>query len=97
MKRFAVCTVLSVTSFASFAQAQEMPAAYKQVLDTLGKTGDFKRQRPQGEQSQERSVHHGRERQDPHAVWLRWLGGPDQRHRRHGRDDGGSRADAGRG
>jgi hypothetical protein len=27
---------------ASFAQAQEMPAAYKQVLVTLDKTGDFK-------------------------------------------------------
>src|SRR5436190_8785692 len=34
--------LLSVTSFLSLARAQEMPAAYKQVLDTLGKTGDFK-------------------------------------------------------
>jgi hypothetical protein len=43
MKRLAVLyAVLSVTSFASIARAQEMPAAYKQVLDTLGKTGDFK-------------------------------------------------------
>jgi uncharacterized protein DUF1259 len=42
MKRFVVCAVLSLTSFASLAQAQEMPAAYKAVLDTLGKTGDFK-------------------------------------------------------
>ena len=43
MKRLAVlCAVLSLTSFASLARAQEMPAAYKQVLDTLGKTGDFK-------------------------------------------------------
>jgi Domain of Unknown Function (DUF1259) len=42
MKRFVVCAVVSLTSFASFAQAQEMPAAYQQVLDTLGKTGDFK-------------------------------------------------------
>src|SRR6267154_4437688 len=42
MKRFVGCAVLLVTSLASFAQAQEMPAAYKQVLDTLGKTGDFK-------------------------------------------------------
>jgi hypothetical protein len=33
---------LSLTSFASLAHAQEIPAAYKQVLDTLGKTGDFK-------------------------------------------------------
>ena len=43
MKPLAVlCVVLSVTSFASIARAQEMPTAYKQVLDTLGKTGDFK-------------------------------------------------------
>jgi hypothetical protein len=42
MKRFAVCAVLSLTSFASFAQAQDMPPAYKAVLDTLGKTGDYK-------------------------------------------------------
>jgi hypothetical protein len=43
MKRIAVlCAVISLTSFASLARAQEMPAAYKQVLDTLGKTGDFK-------------------------------------------------------
>src|SRR3981081_4274356 len=43
MKRVAVlCAVLSLTSFAALAQAQEMPAAYKQVLGTLGKTGDFK-------------------------------------------------------
>src|ERR1700716_237859 len=45
MKRVAVlCAVLSLTSFAPLARAQEMPAAYKQVLDTLGKTGDFKDQ-----------------------------------------------------
>ena len=42
MKRFAGCAVLVLTSLVSVAQAQEMPAAYKQVLDTLGKTGDFK-------------------------------------------------------
>src|SRR5437868_2903745 len=43
MKRLAVLgIVLSLTTFASIARAQEMPAAYKQVLDTLGKTGDFK-------------------------------------------------------
>src|SRR5882762_2201910 len=42
MKRFVECTVLLLTSLASLAQAQEVPAAYKQVLDTLGKTGDFK-------------------------------------------------------
>src|SRR5436309_3965916 len=43
MTRIAVlCAVLSLTSFVSLARAQEMPAAYKQVLDTLGKTGDFK-------------------------------------------------------
>jgi hypothetical protein len=42
MKRLAVCAVVSLTSFASLAQAQEIPAAYQQVLETLGKTGDFK-------------------------------------------------------
>lgn len=43
MRRLAVlCAVLSLTAFASFARAQEMPAPYKQVLDALGKTGDFK-------------------------------------------------------
>jgi hypothetical protein len=42
MKRFVGCAVLSVMSFAPVAGAQEMPAAYKAVLDTLGKTGDFK-------------------------------------------------------
>jgi hypothetical protein len=43
MKRFVVLTaILSLTAFVSFARAQEMPAAYKQVLDLLGKTGDFK-------------------------------------------------------
>ena len=31
MKHFVVCAILSLTSFASFAQAQEMPAAYKAV------------------------------------------------------------------
>src|SRR5436190_6507855 len=34
--------LFSLTSFASLARAQEKPAPYKQVLDTLGKTGDFK-------------------------------------------------------
>jgi hypothetical protein len=38
----ALCAVLSLTSFVSLARAQEMPAPYKQVLDTLGRTGDFK-------------------------------------------------------
>src|SRR3954464_9119669 len=42
MKRFAVCAVVLLTSVVSLAQAPEMPAPYKQVLDTLGKTGDFK-------------------------------------------------------
>src|SRR6266498_2667141 len=43
MKRLIVLgALLSLTSVASLARAQEMPAAYKQVLDTLGKTGDFK-------------------------------------------------------
>jgi hypothetical protein len=43
MKRLILLgALLSLTSFASLARAQEMPAPYKQVLDTLGKTGDFK-------------------------------------------------------
>ena len=42
MKRLALCVTLVLSSFASLAQAQDMPAAYKAVLDTLGKTGDFK-------------------------------------------------------
>ena len=43
MKRLAIlCTCLSLVSIATRASAQDMPAAYKQVLDTLGKTGDFK-------------------------------------------------------
>jgi protein-tyrosine-phosphatase len=36
------CAVVSVTSFASVARAQEIPAVYQQVLDALGRTGDFK-------------------------------------------------------
>ncbi len=42
MKRVVLCAILSLSSSAGLAQAQEMPAAYKQVLETLGKTGDFK-------------------------------------------------------
>ena len=43
MKRVVVlCAVLSFTSLAPLARAQEMPAAYRQVLETLGKIGDFK-------------------------------------------------------
>jgi hypothetical protein len=42
MKCLVVGAVALLTSFASLAQAQQMPAAYQQVLDTLGKTGDFK-------------------------------------------------------
>ena len=43
MKRVVVlCAVLSFTSLAPAARAQEMPAAYGQVLETLGKLGDFK-------------------------------------------------------
>jgi Domain of Unknown Function (DUF1259) len=43
MKRLILLgALLSLTSFASLARAQEMPVPYKQVLDTLGKTGDFK-------------------------------------------------------
>src|SRR3954462_1063850 len=43
MKRIAVLfAVLLFSSFASVARAQEMPPPYRQVLDALGKTGDFK-------------------------------------------------------
>jgi len=43
MKRIALfCIVLSLSAFVSRVHGQEMPAVYKQVLDTLGKTGDFK-------------------------------------------------------
>ena len=43
MKRAALlCTVLSLSAFAAPARGQEMPAAYRHVLDTLGRTGDFK-------------------------------------------------------
>ena len=42
MKRFAVCAVLSLASYVPLAQAQDMPPAYQAVLDTLGKTGDYK-------------------------------------------------------
>jgi hypothetical protein len=42
MKRFVASTVLMLASLAPVALAQDMPAPYKQVLDTLGKTGDFK-------------------------------------------------------
>jgi Domain of Unknown Function (DUF1259) len=43
MKRITLlCAVVALPLFALSARAQEMPAAYQQVLDTLGKTGDFK-------------------------------------------------------
>src|SRR3954469_3529906 len=43
MKRLMVLgAFLLLSSFAALAHAQEMPAAYKQVLDTLGKQGDYK-------------------------------------------------------
>ena len=43
MKRLAILgTVLSLSAFVSAARGQELPAAYKQVLDSLGKMGDFK-------------------------------------------------------
>src|SRR5882724_6525878 len=42
MGRIVACTGLLLTSLAFFAQAQEMPPAYKQVLETLAKTGDYK-------------------------------------------------------
>src|SRR5882672_3504649 len=42
MKRVVLLAVVSLMACAGLVQAQEMPAAYKQVLDTLGKTADFK-------------------------------------------------------
>jgi hypothetical protein len=42
MKRAGLFVVFVFISFASAASGQDMPPAYKQVLDTLGKTGDFK-------------------------------------------------------
>ena len=42
MNRYVACALLSLMSIASSARAQGMPAEYKQVLDALGKTGDFK-------------------------------------------------------
>ncbi len=41
MKSFTICAVLSL-SFASIAQAQDIPAEYQQVLTALGKQGDYK-------------------------------------------------------
>lgn len=37
-----VMLVVAATFFSSLAAAQDMPADYKQVLDTLGRQGDFK-------------------------------------------------------
>jgi uncharacterized protein DUF1259 len=43
MTRAAVLvTVLSLSPLASIAHGQDVPSDYKQVLETLGKTGDFK-------------------------------------------------------
>jgi hypothetical protein len=43
MKRLACVSVVFVfISFASAARGQDMPPPYKQALDTLGKSGDFK-------------------------------------------------------
>jgi hypothetical protein len=43
MRRIAVVlAVIASVLLPSLAHAQEMAAAYKQVLDTLGKMGDFK-------------------------------------------------------
>ncbi len=41
MKRIAIAAAL-LSSFTAAAAAQEMPAEYKQVLDALGRQGDFK-------------------------------------------------------
>jgi hypothetical protein len=43
MRRIAIaCAALLIPLSGSAVRAQDMPANYKQVLDTLGKTGDFK-------------------------------------------------------
>src|SRR6478752_4734295 len=42
MKSLVLCAVAALTPFVAVAQAQQMPAVYQQVLDTLGKNGDFK-------------------------------------------------------
>ena len=95
MKRVVLCAVVSLC--ATFASAQEMPAPYKAVLETLGKTGDFKDNVLKVNIPRNDLNVTVAERQDADAVRLRRLGGDDQGHRRHGRHDGRSRADAGRG
>jgi len=42
MKRFLTMSATLLLSFASLAQAQDIPAEYQQVLTTLGKQGDYK-------------------------------------------------------
>ncbi len=42
MKRFLTMSAALSLSFASLAQAQDIPAEYQQVLTTLGKQGDYK-------------------------------------------------------
>ncbi len=42
MKRLFMVTAALLASSVSVTRAQDMPAAYQQVLDTLGKTADFK-------------------------------------------------------
>ena len=42
MKRFLIITATLLTTFASRAGAQDIPAEYQQVLTALGKQGDFK-------------------------------------------------------
>jgi Domain of Unknown Function (DUF1259) len=42
MKSLVLRAVAALTPFVAVAQAQQMPAVYQQVLDTLGKNGDFK-------------------------------------------------------
>jgi hypothetical protein len=43
MKRIVIiCVAVLVSLSSAIAQAQDMPANYRQVLDTLGKSGDFK-------------------------------------------------------
>ena len=70
MKRLVtIGAALLSLSFASLARAQEMPAAYKQVLDRLGRPG-LQRQRPEGQHSPERPLDHRRatSRRRRHSV-----------------------------
>ena len=78
MKRLAIsCVVLSLSFVALPVCAQDMPAPYKQVLDTLGKTG-VQGRRAEGQHPAKRPVGDRCERANAHGVRIWWLGGDDQ-------------------